>query len=301
MPSTGTRDHNVRDHNVLADDPGTELCNVKNISYRVCEYVDHPGILQDVIERWARIPPNQFVRIIGRKTQHWVDDYGHEKSGRVTEFDIRVPFTEYLLTHPGRPIWARLRIVENGQKAYRGTTFKQRQLKPKHINDQGFNGELPELGLEDWCQLYCANQAKLKKFLLTREVTNLDEEYLKSEIRLRLQYHGKVDIRFPIENAGVMLHSDHFLQRLQYKMGFMTICNLTMISVFLYPIIWLFTKKYDVVKAEWPFARVDADGRRRFTTVSEEQWINRWTRAIQVAVNRKRTCTLNEEDLIRYP
>lgn len=41
------------------------------------------------------------------------------------------------------------------------------------------------------------------------------------------------------------------------------------------------TKRYHVVRAEWPFAQVDEQGRKRYTTVSEEQWVSRYGPAIK--------------------
>ena len=41
------------------------------------------------------------------------------------------------------------------------------------------------------------------------------------------------------------------------------------------------TRRYAVVRAEWPFSTTDERGEKRYTTVSEEQWFETWKVAIR--------------------
>jgi hypothetical protein len=56
---------------------------------------------------------------------------------------------------------------------------------------------------------------------------------------------------------------------------------LTFLWIFSWPILYFTTKKYYVVRAEWPFAKVNPQGRKTYTTVSEEQWIENFGPAVQ--------------------
>ncbi|KAF5634003.1 uncharacterized protein FTJAE_6897, partial [Fusarium tjaetaba] len=56
---------------------------------------------------------------------------------------------------------------------------------------------------------------------------------------------------------------------------------LTFLWIFSWPILFFITKRYQVVSAEWPFSLTDANGQKRYTTVSEQQWVDLYGPAIK--------------------
>jgi hypothetical protein len=56
---------------------------------------------------------------------------------------------------------------------------------------------------------------------------------------------------------------------------------LTFLWIFTWPYLYFATKRYAVVRAEWPFSVLDAHGNKTYTTVSEEQWFEQWHIAIR--------------------
>jgi hypothetical protein len=72
------------------------------------------------------------------------------------------------------------------------------------------------------------------------------------------------------------------------------------IGLLAYPIVFLMTKSYGAVDVDWLFSRDIGNGRREYATLSEKEWLDKWTRAIRGAAKAKRTCRLTEEDIFRY-
>ena len=139
-------------------------------------------------------------------------------------------------------------------------------------------------------------------FRFTRVVTNLDETFLRDRITALIRntnYRGSLSISFSTENLGFELHSDHLVHRWRYNIVVMVIFFVTLLAVLVIPILWLCTKRYDVVRAEWPFARVQEDGRKVYATLSEQQWMDRWHKVIEKSVVEKKQGMLTEEDLAR--
>jgi hypothetical protein len=67
-------------------------------------------------------------------------------------------------------------------------------------------------------------------------------------------------------------------------------------------LLFFFTKRYEVVKTEWPFAKLDpASGRFVYATISEQQWFAKWAKLVEKAVVGKQQVMLTQEDLMRRP
>jgi hypothetical protein len=290
--------------NGFVEDSGKEVANSNNISYRIYKHLDSPDMMEEIVAQWARVAPIKLIQVVGTHTETRKDSNGKESKTQVTDFDVKMRLTEYLFTHPGRSAWAQLRTAQNEDKTYRGTVFKGRMPKPKHISDEERVVELPQPSLKEWCHLYCANPAALKNFMFVREVTNLDEEYLRNEIERLVRstnYRGHLKITFPTQNAGVMLLSDHFVHRWRYVSWLIFLSVITLLIIFAWPILFFCTKKYQVVKVEWPFAQIDSSGQKLYATISEKLWIQRWAKTLEKAVVSKKQGMLTEEDLASQP
>jgi hypothetical protein len=119
---------------------------------------------------------------------------------------------------------------------------------------------------------------------------NWNTDYLEGRIRTLLAsigYRGNVSITFPVSNAHVVVHSGPKINRL-----FSNILS-TVVD----------TKKYEVVKAYWPYATLgpsspDNSGVRSCAVQSEEAWWKDWQVVIRRGVLAKRVGWLSLEDQI---
>ena len=72
-----------------------------------------------------------------------------------------------------------------------------------------------------------------------------------------------------------------------------------MLWLFTWPYLFFATKRYAVVKADWPFSVAGDNGHTQYATISETQWLARWSKVIEKAALEKRQSVLTEEDLAR--
>jgi hypothetical protein len=116
---------------------------------------------EEAIRKWSSIRPAQMIQIKGTHTQT-VKNGNKEEKQTITDFDIKLRLTEYLLDSEGSAPWARMYTVSNNEKTHRGTIFKTRAKVPKG----GVAADLLEAGkpeLKEWCHLFCASHANLKR------------------------------------------------------------------------------------------------------------------------------------------
>lgn len=119
-----------------------------------------PVYAEQAVQSWARIPPAQFVHVVGTHTQT-VKNGNKEEKQKIVDFDIKMRLTEYLVNETGHAPWVQYRTVEDSEKTYRGTIFKKRGKKGADALESGFGSGKPELN--QWCHLYCASHASLKR------------------------------------------------------------------------------------------------------------------------------------------
>jgi hypothetical protein len=124
------------------------------------------------------------------------------------------------------------------------------------------------------------------------------EENLTSVIR-NTNYRGHIQISFPIENPGLEVYSYHWINKARHNMIAIVLSVITATILFIWPIITLMTKRYDVVKHVWHFAVIAEDGTKSYASMSEAQLFNRWSKCIENNALRRRQGLLTEEDLVR--
>ncbi|KAL6352596.1 hypothetical protein LRP88_13062 [Fusarium phalaenopsidis] len=241
-----------------------------------------PQFLGSWIKLMARLPPSPYIHIVGTHKETKRDKDGKKSREDVTDFRIMVSLRNYLWPNfnPDGPNEMKLLTAEGGEKTYRGTVLKKRA--------PGVKGDI-EVGhakpaLKEWCHRYCANATGTKVFRLTRTVTGMDEEQLRSRLTGLIRstnYKGKLTIEFPVADRAVDIYSSSRLNTWRLTTWICWIFYLTFLWIFAWPVLFFTTKRYHVVRAEWPFAQVDEQGRKRYTTISEEQWTSRYGPAIK--------------------
>ncbi|KAG5788341.1 hypothetical protein H9Q69_012592 [Fusarium xylarioides] len=230
----------------------------------------------------TKFPPSPYINIAGTHKETKRDSDGKSKREEVTDFRIMVNLQNYL--YPNFIVNSlgnsTLKTVESGEKTYRGTVLKKRQ--------DGVKGDI-EVGhakptLKEWCHRYCAKAAGTKVFRLTRTVTGIDETLFRNSLTNYVRssnYKGNLTIEFPVADRAVDIYSSNRLNTWRLTTWICWIFYLTFLWIFSWPILFFITKRYQVVSAEWPFSLTDANGQKRYTTVSEQQWVDLYGPAIK--------------------
>ncbi|KAL2163342.1 hypothetical protein VTH06DRAFT_5399 [Thermothelomyces fergusii] len=268
------------------------------VEFLLCGCLDNdPVLLERQIKFSARKPPRPSIRIRGSHRQT-VQENGKSERKSVTDFDIRVELTPYLFSDaPRSKSWRRLRTVENTEKTRRGTIFPTRA--PGVTRDIEISGPKPTLA--EWCHRYCASHAGVKAFVLRRQVTGFDQEMLKQRLEALVRgtnYQGQLDITFPVGDDQIVVYNACRINRWRLTPWIVWFCYLTFLWLLTWPFLFFRTKRFDVAIAEWPFSVTEANGEKRYVSMSEEQIYNLWGRAIRRAVLARHQGTLSEQDLI---
>lgn len=307
-----------------------------------------PKLLQSFVKSETRRMPNPLVRLIGTHTERRPRDRGtNETTAR--DFDIQISMADLLV-----PAWRRTRLAENRDKVYRGGRLKS--IATGYNSTDAFTRDSTP-SLQEWCHLFCASSARLKsygstpltctcitghdankispvRFTITREVTNLDDKYLVHALQGVLRstnYRGDISIAFPLDDREISLMSDHWINRCRTNMFIWWTCVVLQLWIITWPVIWMMTKKWEVVKIIWP-CRVHRDedvdvawpnaeeesaelidesiylndgsptsrgqDNVRFATIAEPTWVEIWRGSIaRAAIDRRNGVLLGPLDL----
>lgn len=247
-------------------------------------YDTDAAYLEEGIRSFATDAPWPLVYIMGTHTETVRKGDKKEKKS-ITDFRIVMHLRDYLMNidrNNDASRWATMKLVtvENGDKTHRGTIWKQRA--PGFKQDIEVGSPRPEL--KEWCHRYCASPRLLRIFRLRRVVTGFDDELLKNRIEGLIRstnYRGHVSITFPVEDKNVDIYTTNFVNKWRLQKWVCWIFYLTFLWIFTWPYLYFATKRYAVVRVEWPFSTSDAYGNKKYTTLSEEQWFERWHVAIR--------------------
>lgn len=224
---------------------------------------DTPRALVSLMRSQATVPPKCTIRVRGSRGT----------GNRHVDFDLRMNLMPLLVPDDPRQRIDYLRCVGDGELAFRGGLKKS--LEP----DMG-----PDGGLEEWCRRYVEDQSTVKSFCLERVVANLDTAWLEGQLRslvAAMGYKGLVTVEFPVTHARVLVQSPDRVNK------------------FFTSVTTLFSgkKRYEVVKAVWPFATArNGEEGRRCLVQSEDTWFREWRDAIRYAVATKRQGWVTIED-----
>jgi hypothetical protein len=244
-------------------------------------YDTDPEYLEQGIDDMVKVPPTPLIYIIG--THKETTRNGDKKETKeITDFRIVLNLQDYIWPsawEEGHDIPMRFSTVTNGEKTYRGTILKKRA--PGFKQDIEIGSEAPTL--REWCHRYCASPSRLRIFRIRKEVVGMDETYLKNRIDGIIRstgYRGRLNITFPVENRNIDIYTTNKINEWRLKKWICWIFYLTFLWIFTWPYLFFATKRYAVVKAEWLFS-TEENGVKKYATVSEEQWFDRWHVAIR--------------------
>ncbi|KAI0968618.1 hypothetical protein F4678DRAFT_194735 [Xylaria arbuscula] len=265
----------------------------------VAKSCEDPSTLETYVRKLAEIPPRPYMSVVGTHTETSKDSKGKEEKNTITDFAVDVELTPYLFTDARyRRSWTQLRTVENREKVHRGTIRARRQ---------GAKSQSIEIGdakptLKEWCHRFGASAAGLKCFTLQREVVGFDEDSVKHHLRQLVRdtnYRGNLRVELVTKDARIDFYNDAKINRWRLTAWIRWLFFLTLTFIFAWPYLIIRTKRWEVVVAEWPFSRINAEGAKEYVSISEDQWYNMWAAAICRAVLEKRQTLLDQSDLRR--
>jgi hypothetical protein len=235
-----------------------------------------PDALEQRICHAGNDMPTPYIYIMGTHKET-VKRGDKKETHHVTDFRIVVNIQRYINPVHGTSYIPSVAIttVENGEKTHRGTILKCRAPGAKQDIEVG----TPKPTLKEWCHRYCASPRMLRIFRLERPVTGLDQQYLKNRIEGLISsanYRGNVRVTFPIEDRYLDIYTSNKINEWTLKTWVCWIFYLTFLWIFTWPYLFFMTKRYAVVRAEWPFSVIKDDGTKKYTTISEEQWFEKW-------------------------
>jgi hypothetical protein len=251
-------------------------------------YDTDPVFLESALRTFAETAPIPLIYIMG--THKETSKHSNKKeTTQVTDFRIVLNLAPYL--HPNfsstDTSTMTLTTASNGERTHRGTIFKARA--PGATQDLEVGSPAPTL--TEWSHRFCASTSPLRIFRLRKTVTGLDESHLRNRIEGLLRstnYRGHISITFPIEDENTDIYTSHFINKARTTPWICWLFYLSFLWLLTWPLLLLTTKRYTVVRAEWPFSAPSSSssspaeqGRRKYTTVSEEQYLERWGTAIR--------------------
>ncbi|RYO78329.1 hypothetical protein DL766_009209 [Monosporascus sp. MC13-8B] len=275
------------------------------VRYYVDRRLEDPVRLEQLIRAEAATPPRPYMRLLGTHTETTRDSKGKTERNTVTDFDVSVELTPYLYSDAQyRRSWTRLRTVENGERAKRGTVFAGRAPGSGSgaARDIEVGGADAKPTLREWCHRYAASHAGLKCFALRRRMVGFDAAGVVYRLRRLVNdtnYRGNLRVELVVRNEVVECYNECRTNRWRFTVWIWWLVVLSLIFVLTWPYLWLRTKRWEVVVAEWPFSVVADDGSKQYVSISEDQWYNLWARAICKAVLEKRQTVLDQADLRR--
>lgn len=267
--------------------------------YLSAELDADPELLEARVRQWAAIPPRPFVRVYGYHRERRSGRDGKKETKNITDFDVKVELTPYLFADAtSRHAWSELHTVENGDKAKRGSIFPRRAPKSKGNIELG---AVDKPNLTQWCHLYVASHSGLKSFALRRRVEGFDQvrvrEQLEALVR-RMNYRGHLQVSFPVQDHIVEVWNECRTNQWRLTRWIYVMFCVSMLWLLSWPYLFLRTKRFETVSSEWHYSRIDSEGRKRYVSLTEDQWYNMWGRPIAKAVLSKRQGVLDQQDLI---
>lgn len=276
-PPTGRTDHN----NYRLKNGNPVVCDTITTTDARADL--DPAHLEQMIKALARDPPVPYVYIMG--THRETVKKGDKKETKdIVDFRVVINIRRYLSKYFDEEDYNTMELVtsDNGEKTHRGTIMKCRAPGVKQDLEVGGSTKPT---LTEWCHRYCASPRLLRIFRLRRVVTGFDEATLKQRLEGLVRstnYRGHINITFPIEDKNVDIYTCNKINKWRLTTWIQWVFYLSFLWIFTWPFLFFATKRYAVVRAEWPFSMTDGSGRKVYTTVSEDQWFEKW----QVAIRR---------------
>jgi hypothetical protein len=245
--------------------------------------------LYQMLKQQAAHPPTYIVQLHGQHTEQRLAAGNKKEKDVVVDFHLRINITNLL----GNVGTGELELLPDGKRGYRGTRIIS--LKPT-VSDKldSHDGRFEEL--RAWCERYVADQSRIKSFTLKRRVIHHDQQKLEQLLRAAIAecgYRGHLTVSFPMQHQTVIVYSPGLLNQWRITVWIRWLFYLTFLWILSWPVLFLATSRYEVVKSVWAYANEPPGGneaRRRCKVMSEVEWFNRWRSAVQSAAIGRLQC-----------
>lgn len=252
------------------------------------DYSHHTETLLSMLHEQASFPPTYFVRLTGTHTETTRRGNNKEEKSTVTDFVIQINITHLL--QPGPRQGGRLEILPDNKRGYRGGILPS-------LHPSAYEGDIeahPD-ELRTWCERYVHNPASVKSFILKRSIINHDTKKLDQLLRSAISatnYRGHLHIDFPQQHKKVIVYSPGLINRWRTTTWIRWVFYLTFLWVISWPVLFIMTRKYEVVKVVYEYADRPEDdgGERQCTVMSEVEWFHRWESAVRRAAIARMVC-----------
>jgi hypothetical protein len=254
-------------------------------------FSSNPANLVRFIQEQAALPPLPYIHILG-------DDNG----GIQRDFDIKINMLPMFLNQiagSNQNRWNYVKLVADGESAYRGRS------------DAGVSPAVKG-GLDEWAKRFCKESSAMKsyvlfphllsfcnadyfrRFTLTRQLSNWNTSYIEGQIRSLIAstgYNKHITITFPVKYSKIVVYPP----RSNSFNSFFT----TLVS----PL--LDKKRYEVVRAVWPYASLPpgpaANTNRVPVVQTEEMWWEEWRDVLRWAIVSKRSSGwVSVDDMLEF-
>lgn len=230
----------------------------------------------------AQYAPTYYLELEGT---HKKDGEKKGNTETITDFHIRLNLTHLLTT--GIRTGGELKILPDGQKGYRGGILKS--FEPS-LSDIDMESGSTADELHAWCQKFVSDPSSMKSFTFERNIINHDRshlEYLLRRIVTSTNYRGSVNIRFLTLHNRVIVYSPHMINEWRMTPWVRWFFYLTFLWVISWPVLFLITRRYEVVNCIYQYADRPAGvgaNTRKATVQSETEFVDRWEAALRSAI-----------------
>ena len=243
------------------------LANGKVISHDVHLNSDVEALYQ-FLQSQSQLPPKPRLRVEGtHSVRSTVRENGKARTSTstTTDFDITFDLSSFIEEAGGELV-----AVGPGEQRRRGgrNTAIATEAEVEAALD-----------VRDRCEEYIRCPAALKEFTLRKKLRGFNEDVLRFHLEALIRstnYRGKVRISFPIENRSVVLAPGNFVCRIRYSWA-RWIFYLSFLWLITWPMLWFFTKRWDVVDAIYDIE-----------PGTERDWVDRWGWVLTRIVRQKR-------------
>jgi hypothetical protein len=176
--------------------------------------------------------------------------------------------------------------VEDKEPAHRGGW---RKTKAPGYKPGVMLTDEPTRTLKDWCEDFCASPSKLKAFRINRLVEGIEEDFIRRHLENIVRsthYRGNTNITFRVDEKAVDIYSPTLINR--WRTGWVRwIFYLTFLWIITWPILFFMTKWWDVYEVKWWFRRDSVGGSRPYATISELEWVDKYSALVRELVLNK--------------
>ncbi|PNS16836.1 hypothetical protein CAC42_4800 [Sphaceloma murrayae] len=290
-PAAGLQPYGLPPHSIYGDfnthpplpSSRSDTTNTTTWTYDP-SFSTNPVVLEHMIKAQSRFPPFYSLNIRG--THHQTVRSGNsDKRESVIDFDFTIDLTDLLSPVIGRstPFDGRLQVVPPTVRAYRGGILPSRMPNAIETHDVEHGlADRQALELQSWCELFCADPARWKSFTFRRHIVGFDEERLRQLVVSAVQrtgYQGHMSVSFDETQRDIVFYSPGRINNLRTIVWVRWLFYLSFLWVLAWPVLFLLTRKWEVVHAEFR----TRDARGRAAVRDEGEWFADWESAVQRA------------------